>query len=181
VTSAGEREDAAGDAGNQLLMPRNVGLLDAAVAVWIAAWLVVAVIVMSSLRELGEVGDTVVAAAGGLEDTSAGLRRVSGGLRETGRALSTLGALPLVGDLGPRVGRAATEVDRIAARVDAAADEARVSAATTRDDVNDLALVVGIAIAAVGTLPPLLMYLLIRPLLLARTAPKRDGPLSSAS
>lgn len=161
-------------------MQRNVGRLDAAVAVWIAAWLAVAAIVTSSLRDLGQVSDTVVAAAEGLEDTSAGLRRVSGGLRETGRGLSALSALPLVGDLGPRVERAATEVDRIAARVDAAAAEARVSAATTRDDVDDLALIVGIAVAAVGTLPPLFTYLLVRPLLLTSRGPRHGGPLGSS-
>jgi hypothetical protein len=158
-------------------MRLDVRALDAAVAVWIAAWLAVAVVVTSSLRELGEVGDTVAAAADGLEETSTGLRRVSRGLRETGRGLSALRAFPLIGDLGPRVERAATEVDRIAVRVDSAAREARSSAATTRDDVNDLALIVGIAIAAVGTLPPLFTYLLVRPLLLAPPTPKSPGPL----
>jgi hypothetical protein len=176
--SARERADPAGGADGHLLMPR-LGVLDAAVAAWIAAWLVVAVLVATSLRDLGEVGDTVASAADGLEETSAGLRRVSGGLRETGRALSTLGALPLVGDLGPRVNRAAIEVDRIAGRVDAAAAEARVSAATTRDDVDDLALVVGIAVAVVGTLPPLFSYLLVRRLLLAPRAPNRTGAAGS--
>lgn len=149
-------------------MPRNIRHLDAAVAIWVAAWIAIAAVMASSVRQLADFGDTVVAASEGLEETSTGLGRVSNGLRETAEALSALGALPLVGDLGPRIERAATEVDRIAARVNTAAAEARRSGRGAREDAEEFSLLLGLTIAGLGALPSLLMYLLVRPLLVAR-------------
>jgi hypothetical protein len=153
--------------GAKLLVPSSIRSLDVAVAVWIAAWIAIAAVMASSVRQLSDFGDTVVAASDGLEETSTGLGRVSNGLRETSRALSSLSALPLVGDLGPRIERAATEVDRIAARVDSAAREARRTGHATREDAKEFSLLLGLTIAALGALPALLMYLLVRPLLVA--------------
>jgi hypothetical protein len=154
----------------KLLTPRSIRHLDVAVAIWIAAWLAIAAVMALSVRQLADFGDTVVAASDGLEQTSTGLGRVSSGLRETANALSGLSALPLVGNLGPRIERAAAEVDRIAARVDAAAVEAREAGRTTREDAEDFSLLLGLTIAALGVLPALLMYLLVRPLLAASFA-----------
>ena len=151
----------------KLLLPPSVRYLDVAVAIWIVAWLAIAAIMASSVRQLGDFGDTVVAASDGLDETSIGLARVSNGLRETAQALSSLSVLPLVGDLGPRIERAATEVDRIAARVDSAAREARRTGHATREDAQEFSLLLGLTVAALGALPALLMYLLVRPLLVA--------------
>lgn len=153
--------------GARLLAPPTVRHLDVAVAVWIAAWLAIAAVMASSVRQLGDFGDTVVAASDGLEETSTGLGRVSNGLRETSRALAALSALPFVGELGPRIERAAAEVDRIAGRVDSAAREARRTGRGAREDAEEFSLLLGLTVAALGALPALLMYLLVRPLLVA--------------
>jgi hypothetical protein len=162
--------------GTKLLMPRGVRYLDVGVAIWVATWLAIAAVMASSVRDLGDFGDTVVAASDGLEETSTGLGRVSSGLRETARALSALSALPFVGELGPRIERAATEVDRIALRVEAAAREARRTGRATREDAQDFSVLLGLTIAALGVLPSLLMYLLVRPLLVAAARTGRADP-----
>lgn len=152
-------------AGAMLRMPPDIRYLDVAVAIWVVTWIAIAAVMATSVRQLGDFGDTVVAASEGLDETSTGLDRVASGLRETARALSSLSALPLVGDLGPRIERAAREVDRISARVDAAALEARRTGRATREDAREFSLLLGLTIAALGALPALLMYLLVRPLL----------------
>jgi hypothetical protein len=156
-----------------VLYPREIRHVDVAVAIWIAAWLAIAAVMASSVRQLADFGDTVVAASEGLEETSTGLERVSNGLRQTAAALSAVSSLPFVGDVGPRVERAAGEVDRIAARVDAAAVEARRAGRATREDAEDFSLLLGLTIAALGALPALLMYLIVRPLLVASLAASR--------
>lgn len=161
--------------GARLLIASDVRYLDAAVAIWVATWLAIAAVMASSVRQLGDFGDTVVAASEGLDETSTGLGRVANGLRETSRALSSLSALPLVGDLGPRIERAATEVDRISARVDDAAREARRTGRATREDAREFSLMLGLTIAALGTLPSLLMYLLVRPLLIEAMRSRRTA------
>jgi len=150
----------------KLLTPEHVRYLDAAVAIWVVAWLAIGLVMALSVRDLAEFGDTVVAASNGLEETSTGLGRVSNGLHETADALTALSTLPFVGDLGPRIERAATEVDRIAARVQAAAREARLTGETTREQAKEFSVVLGVTVAALGALPSLLMYLLVRPLIL---------------
>jgi hypothetical protein len=168
MDDGGTRERARG-----FFLAPDVRVLDVGVAIWVAAWLAIGAVMASSVRQLADVGDTVVAASEGLEETSTGLGRVSNGLRETARALSAVSALPLVGDLGPRVERAAVEVDRIASRVDAAAREARRSGRETREQAHDFSVLLGLTIAALGALPSLLMYLLVRPSLVAARASAR--------
>jgi hypothetical protein len=159
-----------------LPLPRDIRYLDAALAIWIVAWIAIAAVMAASVRQLADFGDTVVAASEGLEETSTGLERVSNGLRQTADGLSTVSALPLVGNLGPRIDRAATEVDRIAARVDEAAAEARRTGQATREDAEDFSVLLGLTIAALGVLPALLMYMLVRPLLVVSLASGRGSP-----
>jgi hypothetical protein len=62
-----------------------------ALAAWVAAWLVAAVAVFQSIRELEDGGRAVVTAGEGLDETSEGLERAAQGISETAGALGALG------------------------------------------------------------------------------------------
>jgi hypothetical protein len=148
---------------------RDLRLVDAAVAAWAIAWAVAAVVTVSSVRQLGEVGDTAVTVADGLDESSAGLRRASRGLRQTGDALAAIGSLPLIGtSLGDGVRDTADELDGIAERVEDAAAEARLAARDADESVGVLAVVLGLAVGLGPVLPLVACYLLVRPLVRAR-------------
>jgi hypothetical protein len=140
--------------------------VDAALAVWVVAWLVVAVSVYSSVRQLEDLGQTVVTASEGLDETSQALVRAARGLRDTGSALADI---PFVGgSIGRDVTRAAEDVDRISTHVERTSREARASGIEARDSARGLALALGAAVALVPTLPTIVLYLLLRPLVAQR-------------
>ena len=146
-------------------MRLGIRWIDAALAVWAVAWLVAAGVTYSSLKQLEDGGRAVVSAGEGLDETSAGLRRASRGLHETSDALSIVGDLPFVDvDPGVAVERTAGDVDRFAVRVAAAAEDARETGASAEESAGTLAIVLGLAVALTPTLPALLLYLLLRPL-----------------
>lgn len=122
--------------------------------------------VYSSVRQLEDLGTTVVTASDGLDETSSALDRASVGLRDTGRAL---GDIPFLGSsIGRDVTQAAEDVDTISAHVRRTAREARVSGVEARDSAQGLALALGAAVALVPTLPTVVLYLLLRPLVAQR-------------
>ena len=147
--------------------------LDVSLGVWVLLWLVAAVIVDSSIKQLEDGGAAVVTAGDGLEETSAGLQRAAGGLHETADALDAVDRLPFVpGDPGRAVDRTADDVQRFAVRVRATADDARVAGRDAQESARTLALVLGLAVALVPTVPFVALYLLLRRLIakeLART------------
>jgi hypothetical protein len=145
--------------------------LDVSLGVWVVVWLVAAVVVASSIRQLEDSGAAVVTAGDGLEETSAGLRRAAGGLHETADALGAIDELPFVpGNPGVAVERTAADVERFAVRVRATADDARVAGRDAQDSARTLAIVLGLAIALVPTLPIVALYLLLRRLIAAELA-----------
>lgn len=148
-------------------MPRDIRVVDAALAGWVLAWLIAAVFVFEAVTELEDGARAVVSAGEGLDETSQGLRRVGRALHETGDALDGLGDLPFVsGDPGAAVRRTAEDVDRFAVRVDATGRDARVAGAKAQESVRDMAILLALAVALAPTLPALGLYLLLRPLLL---------------
>jgi hypothetical protein len=117
---------------------RLIRVLDVAVVVWIAGWIVLALFVGREVRELRQLSDTVVVAGVAVE--------------ETGDLLASLDNIPFVG------GR----VSEVAARVREAGASARVSGEASRDSTQNLSILLALAIGLVPTLPLLCLYAPLR-------------------
>jgi hypothetical protein len=117
---------------------RTIRILDAALVVWVAAWIVFGVAISREVHGLTKLSDTVVKAGTALE--------------RTGSALGGLRSLPVVG------GRIGTVEDQ--ARV--AARSARASGRSSRKNIEDLSLLLGLAVAIVPSLPALFVYVPFR-------------------
>jgi hypothetical protein len=113
-------------------------LLDVAALVWVAAWVVLAVLVAREVRHLRELSDTVVVAGAAVE--------------ETGELLHSLGGVPLVG----------TQVEVVAERVQAAGRSAQASGRDSRDSTEGLSILLGLSIGLIPTLPLLGLYAPLR-------------------
>ena len=153
-------------------MRPDVRFLDGALAVWALLWVLAAVFVFQEVRQLEDLGETVITAGAGLSDTSRGLSGLSDGLRDTGRALDALEGIPFLDTVDNELDRTADDVDEIAAGLRVTAREARVSGADARDSARSLALVLALAVGLAPTLPIVAFYLLLRPLL-AERLPRR--------
>jgi hypothetical protein len=112
--------------------------LDVIVVVWCALWLVVGYVIDREVLGLRKLSDTVVVAGQALDSTATQLRAFSG--------------LPLV---GTRVERAANDAHR-------AAVSARFSGRESRHSIANVAHWLWFAVSAIGILPILLVYGLIR-------------------
>lgn len=122
-------------------MPARHGLfaLDAVLALWVAVWLVLALQVAEEVR--------------GLADLSTTVSRVGAAVEESGRALSGLEELPLgVGD----------RLDEPAARIEEAGRSASASGSSSRESVESLSVLLGLAIAVMPSLPVFGFYLPLR-------------------
>jgi hypothetical protein len=126
---------------------RLIHVLDVAVLVWVAGWIVLALFVGREVRDLRELSDTVVLAGVAVEDT--------GGL------LESLGNVPFIGG----------QVGDVASQVREAGASARVSGAEARDSTDDLSVLLGLSIGLIPTLPLLGLY---APLRLAWTRESRS-------
>lgn len=143
----------------------GIRAIDAAFAVWAVAWLAAGALVYNSLKQLEDGGRAVVAAGRGLDETSAGLVRAARGLHETADALAVLGELPFVeADPGSAVEATADDVERFSTRVRLTARDARSTGASAEESAGTLAVVLGLAVGLTPTLPALLLYVLVRPL-----------------
>jgi hypothetical protein len=144
----------------------SIRTLDVALGVWVVVWLIAAAVVAGSIKQLEDGGAAVVTAGDGLQETSAGLRRAAGGLHETADALGAIDELPFVpGDPGAAVERTAGDVERFAVRVRATADDARAAGRDAEESARTLAVVLGLALALVPTVPVVALYLLLRQLI----------------
>jgi hypothetical protein len=117
---------------------RLIRLLDAAAIVWVVGWVVLALFVAREVRDLRQLSDTVVLAGAAVEDT--------------GDAVDSLGTLPFVGE---RVGSVADEVR-------AAGLSAQASGRESRASIDDLSVLLALAIGLVPTLPLLALYAPLR-------------------
>jgi hypothetical protein len=117
---------------------RLIRLLDLAVVVWVVGWVVLARFVAREVRDLRQLSDTVVIAGVAVEDT--------------GDAVEALATVPFVGE---RVGEVADEV-RVAGR------SAQLSGRESRSSIDDLSVLLALAIGLVPTLPLLALYAPLR-------------------
>jgi hypothetical protein len=113
----------------------TVVLLDILVVAWVAAWIVVGVVIAREVNDLRRLGDTL--AMGGQ------------GLVRTGEALNRLSGLPFVGE---DIGAAAEEVIRTGKNTLA-------TSKVTADTVATLSPLLGWSIALIPSLPLLAVYL----------------------
>ena len=117
---------------------RLIHLLDAAAVIWIAAWIVLALLVGREVRNLRELSDTVVLAGVAIEDT--------------GDLLTTLKNVPFVGG----------QVGDAAAQVREAGRSAVISGRDSRDSTENLSVLLALSIGLIPTLPLLGLYLPLR-------------------
>lgn len=117
---------------------RLIRFLDAAAVIWVAAWIVLAVLVGREVRDLRELSDTVVVAGVAVE--------------ETGDLIASLGSVPLVGE----------QVAGVAERVREAGKSAQASGRDSRDSTGDLSLLLALSIGLIPTLPLLGLYAPLR-------------------
>ncbi len=120
------------------MTPRALRLLDALVAVWVVAWIVLALFVAREIRDLRDLSTTVVEAGAATE--------------VTGRAVGALANLPYVGDEIERAGERAAEAGR----------SAQESGRSSRESTETLSILLGLAIALVPTVPVLALYAPVR-------------------
>jgi hypothetical protein len=112
--------------------------LDAVVLIWVAGWVVLALLVGREVRNLRELSDTVVLAGVAVEDT--------------GDLVASLDAVPLVGG----------QVGDVADRVRAAGASAQASGRESRDSTEDLSVLLALSIGLIPTLPLLGLYAPLR-------------------
>jgi hypothetical protein len=112
--------------------------LNVALAVWAVFWIAIAAYTAYEVAALRTLSHTVVKAGAATEST--------------GHALSAIGRLPFVG----------SRISQLAAQAVAAGASARASGASTATTIDQLAVLLGIAIALIPTVPLLGLYLPLR-------------------
>jgi hypothetical protein len=117
---------------------RLIHVLDAAVVVWVAAWIALGLLVGREVRDLRELSDTVVVAGVAVEDTA--------------DLVDSLGSIPFVG----------AQVGEVADEVRAAGRSAQASGRDSRDSTDDLAVLLALSIGLIPTLPLLGLYAPLR-------------------
>jgi hypothetical protein len=113
--------------------------LDLALLLWTLAWIAAAIAIAAEVQDLGELSDTV--------------GTVGAAAEASGAALGLLSDLPVVGEA---IGGALAEP---AEQVQAAGQSAQESAASTRQSVDVLSLLLGLAVALIPSASVLGVYL----------------------
>ena len=116
------------------LSARTMRRLNAALAIWAALWIGIAAWTAYEVAALRALSHTVVKAGAATEST--------------GHALAAVGHLPFVGG----------QISQLAAQAVAAGASARASGAQTGTTIDQLAVLLGIAIALIPTVPLLALY-----------------------
>jgi hypothetical protein len=114
-------------------------LLRVGLVLWAVLWVALALVTAHEVLALRDLSDTVVK-TGRAVDTA-------------GRALQTLDGIPFVGG---RVGP-------LAEQVRAAGQSALVSGESSRGSATNLAILLGIAVGLIPTVPLVALYLVLRP------------------
>jgi hypothetical protein len=120
------------------LSARAMRRLSVALAIWAAFWIAIAAYTAYEVAALRTLSHTVVKAGAATEST--------------GHALAAVGHLPFVGG----------QISDLAAQATAAGASARASGAATATTIDRLAVLLGIAIALIPTVPLLGLYLPLR-------------------
>lgn len=120
------------------LSRRAIRVADAALVLWLALWIALAVLVHRDLRHLSELSDAAIAAGEALTTTADALNVVAG--------------IPFVGG----------SIPDLEDQVRSAARRTTVAGRQSRDDLETYATAITLAIATGPTLPLLLFYLPLR-------------------
>lgn len=122
------------------LLPRGRGLLllDVLLAGWAALWVVVGILVAINVA--------------GLRDLSATVRVTGDALEKTGATLRSLGEAPFVPD----------DVGETAAEIEQAGGSAVSSGRSSREHIETLSWLLGIAVAVIPSIPVLGFYVPLR-------------------
>lgn len=125
---------------SDLPAPRRGTMLvaDLGVLLWVAMWIIVAVLVSGQVRQLTTVGDTLTTSGGSLVHSGAALRSEA--------------QLPLIGDRIAEVADQLTDAGR----------QAQTSGRITRDSVRRLSVLLGATVAGVAVMPVLFGYIPFR-------------------
>lgn len=117
---------------------RTTVLVDAVLAVWLVAWVVVGVQVGREVRGLADLNDTVVLAGQAIE--------------QTGELMEQVGRIPVLGG----------EVGELADRVRETGRSAQRNASASRDSVENLSLLLAVSIALIPTIPLAALWVTLR-------------------
>lgn len=131
----------------QTYRPETLRLVDGALALWVAFWLVVGGGTAVSVWQLSEVGSTLTQSGQALDTAGEGLQR--------------LGDVPLVGDRTEQLGN----------EVRATAVEVAERGQETRSNLRRLSILLGLAVALIPSAPVVAFYV---PRRLARRRAARD-------
>jgi hypothetical protein len=124
------------------LIPRAA--LRAGVALWVAIWIGVGIWTGYEVNNLRSLSDTVV--------------KSGAALKTTGGAIEGLGAIPFVGG----------DIERVGRQVTAAGVSAVESGRESRHAVDRLAVLLGIAVGLIPTVPVIVLYVLLSRAVVAR-------------
>lgn len=122
----------------QLPRGSRLTLLDVLLAAWTAAWIAIGLAVADEVKGLAALSDTVV--------------RVGAAVHESGDAIDRVDSLPLVGDA----------VDLPGDRIRDAGTSAVASGRSSRESVENLSTLLGLAIALIPSLPVIGFYVPLR-------------------
>jgi hypothetical protein len=117
---------------------RWLRIADVAVVLWTATWIVVGLSVATQIRGLTQLSTTVVVGGRALKTTALGL--------------DSLQSVPFIG----------SGIHDVAGRVDQAGDSAIASGRDSRDRTRSLAVLLGLAVGVVPTVPLLAVYTPLR-------------------
>lgn len=117
---------------------RRIRVLDALVAFWVAAWIVIGIFVAIEVRGLRSLSNTLV--------------RTGAAISQTADALGIVNRIPLLGG----------QVGSIQRQVKAAAASAASSGRSSRDDIGDLSILLGVSIALIPSVPIAGLYAPLR-------------------
>jgi hypothetical protein len=119
-------------------MHRGRLLIDLVAVLWAAVWILVAVQVAIEVR--------------GLRDLSSTVTKTGAAVRESGKVLQRLETVPIVGG----------ELDGPARRIEAAGQSAVESGQSSRESVQNLSLLLAVAIGVIPSVAILGVYLHLR-------------------
>jgi hypothetical protein len=117
---------------------RSIRILDSLAVVWVCLWIGIGYLVFHEVRGLSSLSGTVILAGKAIDATASTIASISG--------------LPLVGG----------QVAELARQAQDAARSAIANGRASRDDIDRLAVLLWIAIAAAPTAPLLVLYGLLR-------------------
>ena len=117
---------------------RALTVLDVLFLAWVVLWIIVGIAVGRELHGLSELSDTV--------------GNVGRAVSETGDAVRSLDQVPLVGG----------ELDDVGSRIEGTGESTQESARSSRESVETLTVLLGLAIAVIPSFPVLGLYLPLR-------------------